>query len=631
MQSWRHWASKSAKTSLSKRSSAHWPILIALIALGFTLRVYHLDASPLRGDEAFAVRYWAAPPADVLRQLAWIEPHPFGTFFGFWAWKSLVGGGEFTMRMLPALINLLGVPTLYVLGRRLFDDQVIGLIGAFLWAINPNLIWHSQDVRNYAIWAALSAISMWLLLRAADRARRIDWILYIISATLTLYIFFLEVVLVVVHGLYILLFRRRALRPWLVSMVVVAVLLIPWFGQLWALAHSGYGGAASGADLGKLVTQFLPSLAFGEWTAANLASVPGLLLAATILFGVCLLILTRRCPPVGKFLALWLIVPAVLVTVAATRLNVFLPRYLIAITPTILLPLAWLPTMLRDRGTQSKLSRGVSLITVDAITIVYVVSMVSEMLVYYSSVFPTKAPDWYSLRDFLRDNTTNQDTVIMTSLDPQTGNADPAFEYYYSGPAQIVTLPHPGIDIETVVRKALSNSRAVWFIVSGSNTETINGVLLADGALISDQGVGRSFIVRQYRTPTPDLVEMDAPLDLSFGDAHLSGYSLTGRGRSAVTVLLFGLNKQSKGLTSFVHLIGPPRPNGSPLWAQDDHPPVSSGWDAYHLDLSPVLPGEYTIEIGLYDPKTGQRVTITDGKTGKALGDSYNLTTITVK
>ena len=63
------------------------------------------------------------------------------------------------MRMLPALINLLGVPTMYALGRRLFSADLVGLIAASLWAVNPNLIWHSQDVRNYAIWAALSGVS----------------------------------------------------------------------------------------------------------------------------------------------------------------------------------------------------------------------------------------------------------------------------------------------------------------------------------------------------------------------------------------------------------------------------------------------------------------------------------------
>ena len=48
------------------------------------------------------------------------------------------------------------------LARRLFHNQAIAMLSAALWAVNPFLIWHAQDVRNYALWAALSPLAMWL-------------------------------------------------------------------------------------------------------------------------------------------------------------------------------------------------------------------------------------------------------------------------------------------------------------------------------------------------------------------------------------------------------------------------------------------------------------------------------------
>jgi hypothetical protein len=250
---------------------------------------------------------------------------------------------------------------------------------------------------------------------------------------------------------------------------------------------------------------------------------------------------------------------------------------------------------------------------------------------YYSLAYP-KAPDWYSLRDYLRATTSAADTVIMTSLDPQTGNADPAFEYYYPGPAQVVTLPHPGIEIEPTIRQALAERRAVWFIVSGSGTEPINRALLAAGVLVSDQGAGRSFLVRQYRARQPKAIEIDSPLALSISDGTLSGYSLSGLRRtgSTLTLLLFWQQKPADGLTAFVHLIGPPKADGSPLWAQDDHPPAAPGRDVYLLNLAGVPPGRYQIEIGLYDAKTNQRLPIMD-TAGAKIGDSYRLTSITIE
>src|SRR5437764_9914 len=118
-----------ARDSLSRKTSQ---TLVCLILLGFALRVYHLGWSSLRGDEAFAVRYWAVPPGAVLQGPAGEEPHPLGTFLSFWLWKSLAGSSEFAMRLLPALINLLGIPAIYGISRRLFSDrttsQRIGLL-----------------------------------------------------------------------------------------------------------------------------------------------------------------------------------------------------------------------------------------------------------------------------------------------------------------------------------------------------------------------------------------------------------------------------------------------------------------------------------------------------------------------
>ncbi|MCZ2094913.1 MAG: glycosyltransferase family 39 protein [Anaerolineae bacterium] len=149
-----------------------WLWTLALIAgLAFALRLYRLDALPLRGDEAFSVRYVAADPRDTLRDLVRREPHPLGTFISFWAWKQAAGDSEFAMRYLPLLGNLIGVAAVAQLGRRLLRSAPAGLIAAALWAVNPYLIWHAQDVRNYAIWAGLSPLALWLFLRAADWGR----------------------------------------------------------------------------------------------------------------------------------------------------------------------------------------------------------------------------------------------------------------------------------------------------------------------------------------------------------------------------------------------------------------------------------------------------------------------------
>jgi hypothetical protein len=616
---------------------------VCLILIAAGLRLYRLDVSPLRGDEAFAVRYWAAPIGELFYDtdhnvgIAWREPHPYGTFFLFGAWKWLAGESEVALRMLALLFNLLGVAAMYAIGKRLFDDPRIGVAGAALWAINPNLIWHSQDVRNYAIWAALSAINIWLLVRITDPATkptRRDWVIYLAMVTITLYIFFLEAFMLMVHALYVVIVRRERLRSWLLTMVCLPLLLAPWVFQLIRLSGGGYRATGASADIGALFTTFVNQLLYGETIITT--SITSLVL---IIVGIVLLALYRR--KGITLLVLWLIVPATLLLIVGTRMNVFWPRYLIASTPALLFPIAALIVLVwrsvREINTPliPYLSNRLILVlgVIPLFTLSY--STVAAWAVYTGPNYH-KAPDWFSLRDYLHANVRSGDTIIMTSLDPSTGNADPSFEWYIRdlrSTVSIMTLPNPQLDSAEMVAVALQGARAVWYVVSGDDP-SVNAILMEQGTLITDQGAGRSFIVRQYRggefnvNKTPDQllnykpIEIDHPLNYTFGRTKLLGYSVAAAPQTGdtLTLLLFWDGTPDPALATFVHLIGAPKPDGSPLWTQQDHPP-QMGRDVYMLDLANVPAGHYQIVIGLYDAATQLRVGVVDAD-GNEMGSS---------
>ncbi|MBN2469952.1 MAG: glycosyltransferase family 39 protein, partial [Anaerolineae bacterium] len=195
-------------------------LVILFSLLGLWLRLLWLDKSPLRGDEAFAIQYWAAPWPDGLT-LTRIEPHPYGTFALFALWRGIFGEGEWVMRLLPALLSLPGIAAIYVAGRHLFRGRRAGLIAALLYAIHPFLIWHAQDARNYAIWAMTSAVVLAAFLRAITVQRRGAWLLYAFSALVSAYIFFFEIFFIAAQGLYLLLFQRRSLRRWLPAVALM--------------------------------------------------------------------------------------------------------------------------------------------------------------------------------------------------------------------------------------------------------------------------------------------------------------------------------------------------------------------------------------------------------------------------
>ncbi|MFQ5460965.1 MAG: hypothetical protein ACE5EL_09245, partial [Anaerolineae bacterium] len=70
------------------------------------------------------------------------------------------------------------------------------------------------------------------------------------------------------------------------------------------------------------------------------------------------------------------------------------------------------------------------------------------------------------------------------------------------------------------------------------------------------------------------------------------------------------------GPVVFVHLLGPPRGDGGSVWAGRDQRPSGGPWssassglfDRHLLDIDATAPpGLYTLEVGLYDPATGDR------------------------
>ncbi|NDJ76194.1 MAG: hypothetical protein GYB65_08035 [Chloroflexi bacterium] len=600
---------------------ARWLLVMTLVlALAFVLRAHRLDSIPLRGDEAFAVRYWASSPADVLdSEWAASEPHPVGTYLSFWAWKSAAGESEFAMRYLPLLGNLLGVAAVVALGRRIFHDNRIALLGALLWAANPFLIWHAQDVRNYALWSGVSPLALWLFLRAADSNRPRDWAWYVVAEVCALYLFFLEAFLLVVQALYLLAVRRsrpviqRAVMAWL----VLGLLLIPWLLQAWWVSGSGYTGTVRDANLPDLLTWFLPVLLTGGELPSPWHTVLPLAWLALVAWG-----LYRRAWR-GMWLAGWILVPTALLLVAATRMSVFHPRYLITVTPALLLMMAaaLLPT---TRRWQPGNLLPLALLAMPLIGF-------STLADYYDDDGDTKSPGWPDLAAYLEARADPSDLIVQVF-------ADPAYGYYLRGGNPEFSLMN-GVDVGAQLRPEVAFYDTIWLVGREPQAEAF---LAAHMQPISQHSFS-DFDVLQYRS----WEGVDQPAiacNITFHDGRLgeivrlTGYTIQGPddGTRAITVLLYWdlLTPQAVDYNAFVHLLGPPRPDGNILWDQgQDHAPAP-GRDVFHLLDDPALelaPGAYTLAIGLYpaaDPSADARLSVLDSGDDD-LGSSYQLTTIT--
>ncbi|MHB0857955.1 MAG: glycosyltransferase family 39 protein [Anaerolineae bacterium] len=170
----------------------------------------------------------------------------------------------------------------------------------------------------------------------------------------------------------------------------------------------------------------------------------------------------------------------------------------------------------------------------------------------------------------------------------------------------------------------------------------------ARGTLLGTTDAGTVRVVRTVRTGADS-----AQYAVSFrlGEAiALSGYDLphdTFRAGDSVELDLTwrALEGVDAEYVVFVHVLGAqvnPR-TGNSLWGQVDSAPLSGGYptsawmegdvvrDPYRILIDPdAMPGEYSLEIGLYSPHTGERLPVYD-ENGQSLGDHILLTTVTVR
>ena len=141
------------------------------------------------------------------------------------------------------------------------------------------------------------------------------------------------------------------------------------------------------------------------------------------------------------------------------------------------------------------------------------------------------------------------------------------------------------------------------------------------------------------------------PLAATIGDnIRFIGYDLDRAEIAPGQTLQLALHWQAQSpipnrLKVFTHVIGRINPaTKSPVWAQMDGEPVggsrpTSGWqvgetidDLYGLQLPANIPaGEYTLEIGMYDPVTLARLPVRDAAGNRVEDDRVVLGTVNVR
>jgi mannosyltransferase len=429
--------------------------ILAILLLSFIIRLAGLNAQSIWRDEADSLRF-AGSPALLTQMLT--EPGHNGPLYYVLlrGWLGLVGPGLTAARLFSALWGTLTVALVYAVGRRLFTVSVAAL-AALLAGVSPYLVWYSQEARMYAPALAVGLLALRLLLAALKRGGAGRWLIYVLSAGLSLYLHLAAALLIPVHILAGLLTRRRLIYLAALGLLLTAGPLLSWIIPF--LLHPIVIGRAPARPADMFAGLLLaltagPSGLFSLWTA-----LPGLFLA---LAGAALAPAGER-RPVGLALA-WVLLPLAGLALLALRLPVFSERYLIFVAPAFCL--------LAARGVAALGARWRALagLTLTATLVVCGAGLWAQL------TQPIK-PDFRSAAALYRAERQPGDIVLF--LIPQAQG--PFEELAPADGARYLAAPYAGRPAEAATVPAqlealLADSRRVWLIESEVKTWDPDGI-----------------------------------------------------------------------------------------------------------------------------------------------------------
>ncbi|HET6447795.1 MAG TPA: glycosyltransferase family 39 protein [Conexibacter sp.] len=243
---------------------ARWLALGAIVLLAAVLRFATLRTQSIWFDEAATWDLVRRPFGEMLSRIPDGESNPPLFYALEWIWTRAVGDGEFGLRSLSALSGLLTVPVAYAIARhaagalKAAAAERAGLAAAALVAVNPLLVWFSQEARSYALATLLSALALLLMLRAVDRQR--DGLLagWALVAALALATHYFTAFVLAPQALW-LLWRHPHRRGALAAVSAVALAGLALLPLLLAQAGNPYdiAGTSLALRLVQLPKQFL--------------------------------------------------------------------------------------------------------------------------------------------------------------------------------------------------------------------------------------------------------------------------------------------------------------------------------------------------------------------------------------
>jgi mannosyltransferase len=264
------------REAVRARSRTFW-IVAGLTILAATLRFATLGVQAYHHDEIVTASrvlrdgFWHAMEA-----VGFSESAPPLYYALAWLWTQLTGTGEVGLRSVSALAGVATVPVAYLLGAELRDRRA-GIVAAALVAVNPMLLWYSQEARSYALLVLLTAAAALYFVRALHGGRRRDFTGWGVFSALALATHYFAIFPIALEAAWLLWRRRRDAVAGLWIVLLAGLALAPLAIHQMSLGHAEWIGDRS---LGHRVWEAGVTFVVGE--TGDIVSRPETVLPAVL-------------------------------------------------------------------------------------------------------------------------------------------------------------------------------------------------------------------------------------------------------------------------------------------------------------------------------------------------------------
>lgn len=609
--------------------------LALLFVVAIALRCYRIDAQSFWYDEGLTVALAVRSLDDIARAAA-ADVHPPLYYWLLHGWLLLMGTSEAAARAFSAVCGAVTVVMTAILGRR-WSGAVAGWLAGIAAAVSPCAIHYSQETRMYAL-AMLLAACLWLTLDAVVRERTGDhaidpsgiahhprrWrILYGAAALAALATHYFMVAFVAAASLIGALFlRRRARLVWITGHLALAVFFL---ALVWNSRErlAGWTFAKQSTDPLFILTDVLHGFSLGPSASSPswfwLIGFGALLVAVFPAW--------RASPMMTSMALVWLVAPLGAIIILSLNQPYYKLRFLLPALPAYHLLLgiggAALARIIATRF-GARIGAGMVVLT----TVWFMAAAIAPLRnEWFDPAF--QRDDYRGLARAVAATARADDAILLIG----PGQID-VFDYYFKGSQVRYPLPRfrpldPAATIAELEQIAQRHRRVygVFYVPYEADPDGVVSAWLAERAFRAESRWYGGVELVVY-----ELGDVGAPLrDVSvrFGDALIleraAVSAMRVAGGDAVRVELHWRVSAlpERDLYLFAHLLD----INNRIRAQHDGPLArvpTSAWqvgEIYRSRAAVLVPpntplATYRLVIGVYDPRTGKRLLLEDGRDG---------------